>query len=386
MKIVHICLCGPVTDGWSYQENMISKFHVQLGHEVTIITSKWVWGTDGRMNLYHNTNYINENGVKMQRLAFMFGTNINSKIKLFSKVNTTIADEKPDIIFIHGCQFWDIRKVVKYLKKHPSVKVYVDNHADYTNSASNWLSRNILHKVIWRYCAHLIEPFTTKFYGVLPARVEFLKNIYKLPEEKVDLLVMGADDEKVVEAKNEIIRNTIRNKYNIKPNDFLIITGGKIDDAKKQTLLLMKAVKKIDREDIKLIVFGSVTEELKDELFNLCDNSKIQYIGWIQAKDSYNYFSAADLVVFPGRHSVFWEQVAGLGIPMVVKYWDATNHIDLGGNCRFLYKNSVEEITEVIYDLLNNPHIYKEMKKISSEKGIMVFSYLQIAKRSINAC
>ena len=47
MKIVHISLYGPVTDGWNYQDNMIPKFQIQNGNEVTIIASKWVFNTEG---------------------------------------------------------------------------------------------------------------------------------------------------------------------------------------------------------------------------------------------------------------------------------------------------------------------------------------------------
>ena len=67
----------------------------------------------------------------------------------------------------------------------------------------------------------------------------------------------GADDEKVEEANNDFVRKEIRNKYNIKSDDFLIITGGKIDNAKRQTLLLMKAVKEMKQNNVKLLVFGS---------------------------------------------------------------------------------------------------------------------------------
>ena len=41
---------------------------------------------------------------------------------------------------------------------------------------------------------------------------------------------------------------------------------------------------------------------------------------------------------------MFWEQVAGMGIPMVCKYWEGTTHVDCGGNVKFLYRDSVEEI------------------------------------------
>lgn len=230
----------------------------------------------------------------------------------------------------------------------------------------------------------MIEPYTIKFYGVLPARVDFLKDIYKLPEGKVELLVMGADDERVKEAKNTDVKKEIREKYNIKSDDFLIITGGKIDNAKRQILLLMQAIRQIEKENVKLIVFGSVDKELKDEVNSLTDSDKIQYIGWVQSEDSYKYFASADLVVFPGRHSVFWEQVAGLGIPMIVKYWEGTTHVDLGGNVKFLYKDSIDEIKEEISTILNKCEIYENMKNVAENKGMEKFSYVNIAKRSIS--
>ena len=34
--------------------------------------------------------------------------------------------------------------------KNPNVKIFVDNHADFSNSATNWLSLEILHKKIWK--------------------------------------------------------------------------------------------------------------------------------------------------------------------------------------------------------------------------------------------
>ena len=240
-----------------------------------------------------------------------------------------------------------------------------------------------IFRIALKHCAHLIEPYTTKFYGVLPARVDFLRNIYKLPKEKVELLVMGADDEKVEEAKSLNLRNQIRKKYDIKPSDFLIVTGGKIDNAKKQTLLLMKAVKQIKTKHVKLIIFGSIINELKEEVNALVDGDRIQYIGWIKSEDSYKHFAAADLVVFPGRHSVFWEQVVGLGVPCIFKYWHGTTHVDVGDNCMFLHEESVEEMKEKIEILLNDEEIFRKLKDSAETKGVKQFSYLRIAEQSL---
>ncbi len=280
MKILHVCLNGPFTDGWNYQENLITKYHKKLGHEVIVVTSQWIWNPKGELEICLKPDYINGDGVRIIRLQMKGKNDFDKKFRRYKDVYKVISSLKPNLIFIHGCQFLDIKYIAKYVKLHPNVKVYVDNHADFSNSARTFLSKNFLHKVIWRYCAHLIEPYTTKFYGVLPARVDFLKDVYKIPEEKVELLVMGADDEKVEEARNPNVRKEIREKYNIKPEDFLIMTGGKIDNAKKQTLLLMEAVKRIEMENVKLIVFGSVINDLKEEVNKLVDGDKVQYIGW----------------------------------------------------------------------------------------------------------
>lgn len=382
MKIVHVCLCGAMTDGFNYQENIIAKYHKKMGYEVTIVASQWIWGTDGKLTLTGKTGYYNEDGIKMLRLPTKRGT-VDSRLKRYPKLYETLESEEPDILFIHDCQFWDITTLACYARRHPGVKVYVDNHVDYSNGAHGWLSKNILHKGLWKYCIHKIEPYVTKFYGVIPARVDFLKKLYDLPANKCELLVMGADDELVEHAAAPKIKKQVREKYKIQAEDFLIMTGGKIDQWKTQTLLLMEAVQKIENERVKLIVFGSVTEELKDKVDALADGKKVQYIGWVNASQSYDLFAAADLVVFPGRHSVFWEQVTGQGIPMIVKDWPGTHHVDLGGNVLFLHDDSEKEIRMVLEKVLTNKALYENMKEVAAKKGKVVFSYKEIAKRSI---
>lgn len=384
MKIVHLCLASFYPDHFSYQENMLPKFHKELGYEVEVIASTQSFDEHGK-TCYTQAGapYLNEYGILVTRLPYRSDSPIWKKLKRYRGTFAALEKAAPDILFIHGGQFLDIDQVVRYLKKHPDVVTYVDNHADFSNSATNWLSKNILHKLIWRRCEHMVEPYTKMFYGVLPVRVEFLKNVYRLPPEKCRLLVMGADDELVERAKRNDSRRTIRERYGIAPDDFLIMTGGKIDRWKTQTLLLMQAVQSIPREKLRLIVFGSVSQELMDQVKALADGNKVQYIGWIQSAESYDYYEAADLVVFPGRHSVMWEQVTGQGVPMLVKEWPGTKHVDLGGNVRFLTQDSAEEIRTQIETLMDDPAQYEAMKRVAREKGMQVFSYRQIAKRAI---
>lgn len=384
MKIVHVCLTGGYTEGSNYQENFLAKYNALAGNDVYIITTEYCWnkGTWGKAK---DKNFVNQFGVKVIRIPYRYNIayKINTYIGKFNGLGRLLDEIQPDFIFIHNLQFLDIKIIRAYKDNHPSVHLVADNHSDFSNSARNALSRNVLYKMYWRRAAQTVKDSAERFYGVLPARVDFLKDIYKLPEEKCELLVMGADDEKVEEVVKLNLGEKIRKDYGVSDDEFLIMTGGKIDAWKKQTLLLMDAVAKIDNPKVKLLVFGSVDPELKNEFEKRCIKGKIIYAGWLDADVTYSYVAASDLMVFPGRHSVFWEQVCGQGKPMLVKYWEGTTHVDLGGNVEFLDKDSVEEIYEKIMNVLDNPDKYRKMKEVAKKKGMETFSYMKIAERSI---
>lgn len=385
MKIVHICLAGGYTEGLNYQENIIIKYQALDGHQVSLITTDHCY-TEGVWGLCRTeSDYINPDGVRIIRLPFAFGLpyQVNRQIGIFKGFMETLEKLQPDTVLVHNIQFQDIRRVAAYKKKHPEVIVYADNHSDFSNSARNWFSRNTLYRFWWKPCAKALEPYVERFFGVMPSRVDFLQNIYKIAPEKTDMLVMGADDESVIRAGNPEIRRKTRGQYDIDPEDFLIMTGGKIDAFKTQTLLLMQAVKELPERKIKLLIFGSVAEELKEQLLGLCDGKRIRYIGWAKGEQSYEYFASADLVVFPGRHSVYWEQVAAQGIPMLCKYWEGTTHIDIGGNVEFLMEDSVKEIKKKIIELLDEPEKYEKMKQVACSDKRHTFSYKIIARRSV---
>ena len=379
MKILHLCLSAFYIEGMSYQENLLPLFHQKMGHEVRIISSLQTFSKDGEYTYEEKaTEYDNQYGIRVKKLDYRKPVKIARRIKTYIGTYQAIESFRPDIIFMHGIQFIDSCVVVRYMKKHPDVRLYADNHSDFSNSARNWVSKHIQHKILWRLCAQNMEPYVIKFWGVLPARVDFLIDMYKLPKEKVDLLVMGADDEAVKSASGSGLRKQTREKYGFADHAFLIVTGGKIDQWKKQTLLLMDAVNQIADPDIQLLVFGSVTPELKEDVGKRCSD-RVKYIGWVDSADSYSLFAAGDAACFPGRHSVFWEQAAGQGIPMICKFWAGTTHVNRGGNVIFLHEDSVREISDAITKMKEE---YSEYKSKAVSAGPH-FLYSKIAERSI---
>ena len=384
MKILHLCLSCFYIDNYSYQENLLPKYHKKMGHIVRIVASTETFDKNGRLTYTKPGEYCNEDGICVTRIPYKyrFIHKAAKKIRKYVGLEDQLYAFMPDLIFIHGPEFGDTKIVARFAKKN-SVRMICDCHSDFSNSGRNLLSRYILNGLYYRKCTRRLIPYVSKFYGVLPARVDFLTNVLGVPKNKCGLLVMGVDDE-LAEETSQLSRSSVRKSLGISKNDFLIVTGGKIDVFKNQTLSLMRAVNNLDNDNVKLLIFGSVCQELKSDFDALCANSKerIVYVGWKNVKDSYGIFYASDLVVFPGRHSVYWEQAVGLGCPLIVKRWPGTEHVNTDDNVLFLETDSDAEIESKLSLMLNNEDEYARVKSnaLLAKKH---FLYSSIAKKSL---
>lgn len=386
MKIVHLCLSCFYIDDYSYQENMLPKYHVLQGHDVTVIASLVSFNTQGQLyQLPEESVKTTKDGYKVIRVDYRKPFyKLNRFIRSYNNTYKLLETEKPDILFLHDFSFMDITEVIKYIKKNNTIKVFSDCHTDYINSAQTWFSKNIFHHFIWRYYGKILSKYTTKFYGVTPLRCDFLRDAYKIDPKKIELLVMGVDDELLEKKDRNVIKRDYIKKLGIAQDDFIIVTGGKID-LKKNIHLVLEAVINLNRDKVKLIVFGTVSPEMKQIIDEFLLNDCIIFVGWQNADTILDYFILADLIIFPGTHSVLWEQSVGVGTPSLFKYWEGMTHVDLGGNCEFLYKDSSEEIKEVINNILTEENKYENMKKAAMTKRLKQFSYSEIAKRAITS-
>lgn len=377
MKIIHICLGCFYVEGMGYQENIITKMHAKEGHSVYVLTSDFAFNGKGESIKKEVHEYANEFGVKVKVLdrSNDFLARYGKFVGLFNELQNV----KPDIIFVHGGNFISLNDVIKYCKK-TGCTLYIDQHSDYYNCPVKTLKQKIIFTGLFGHFMRKAIPYTTKFWGVTPWRCEYLNDVFKIPQNKIDLLIMGGDDDKIDFKKAPEIRKEIRKQLDISENDFVIVTGGKIDRT-KNIHLLMQAVAELEGK-VKLIVFGSPNAEMQDEITELSRNENIRFLDWIPSDKVYDYFFASDLCVFPGTHSVLWEQACACGIPSFFKYWKGMQHVKVNENAEFLYNDSKEEIKEKIADLCSNKEKYSEMKK-AAEKCKKGFMYSEISKKAI---
>lgn len=382
MKILHLCLCGQYNEYLSYQDNLIPKYHKIFGHEVTVIAPTLMHSPkENKEILVSPVEKLLDNGIKLIRLPYRFPLKFAKKFRTYKNLKKTLEKEMPDFVFVHGVQFLEIFTLIKFLKKNKNIKVVADNHTDYHNSASNWLSLYILHGKIWRFCAKKLEKFCAKYYGVTPVRCDFLNKVYNIPKEKIDLLPLGADDFRIKEINKPNLKKQFRAKLGINENDFVITTGGKIDEFKRIDILL-EAFKKIDSENrnLKIIYFGNIEETLKIKFESFSENKNIIYLGWQNTDEINEIFLSSDLAIFPGSHSVLWEQAIATGLPCVFRYIEGMHHVNVNDNCVFLRTEEEQELINVIDKITLDNEYYWELKNRSlTAKNF--FSYSDISKK-----
>lgn len=382
MRIVHICLACFYVDNMAYQENLLPKYHAKQ-HKVFIITSDYAFDATGKKIKKEKKKYINEYGIPVKVLEKSRRFGPYSRYRDYQKLYATLQELRPDIIFCHGGQFVALMDVIRYCKKNREVQLFIDQHGDYYNMPVNTRRKRLGQYWIYGYWMRKAVPYTEKFWGVTPWRCEYLHDVYGIPKEKIGFLPMGGDDEQISFANQVLIRKEIRERHDIADTDFLIITGGKIDKT-KNIHLLVQAVKEINQNDVKLLVFGQPSNDFKERFMEEVNESKqVRYIGWLPSDSVYDYFLASDLCVFPGTHSVLWEQACACGLPGVFRNWAGMHHVDVGGNALFLYEDSMEEIKRVLLELQNQPEKVKQMGIVARSTAAEIFSYQSIAQKAI---
>ena len=383
--IIHMQFTGPYTENMSYQENILPRYQKTNDN----IVEMWTIDSEiheGQIIKVPSIKKVMADGVVLRRFPVKKIINyfLSEKLRYIEGIYEELKKENPDFIMIHDVQSHTLLQIVKYVRECTDVKVVVDCHTDYYNSARNWVSKNVLHRIIYKYYAKKIEPYSSSFFGTLPMRIDFLVNVYKIDHKKCSLLVMGADDNLVIKATNKEAINILKESYGIGKDDFLIVTGGKMNEYRANEVInLMKAVCNLKEEHVKLIIFGYIDERYRENFKILCDGIRIIYVGWLNTEDTYRYMALADLIIFPGLHSVMWEQAVALGIPCIFRDLDGFHHVDLNGNAIFIKNPTKEKLQKEIENLFLDKDKYKKMVICAKEKEKEMFFYKNIAHRCL---
>src|SRR5574344_287915 len=381
MRIIHIT--RTFLNGFGYQDNELAEMHSSLGHSVTVIAS------DGGKNcLYFDsslTKVTHNTKEKFIVLRLPVNKKINFRFWRLKGLISVLEQLKPDLIFFHGSPMLSLFDVAKYKKNHPHVKVVLDCHNDFNNAAHGFISKEIMHRRIYRTIIQMCDKYVDLYYYLSPNIKDFMQKMYKINDDKLSFLPRGGILENMKLEKHEEIKSSVRTKLNIQEDDIVIVSGGKLDH-KKLTHNLCKAVNQIHNQKLHLILFGSIEKSYEKELLESIDgNSNIHIIGWVSSTEVYDYYHAADFACFPGGHSVLWEQAICCGLPIIVQNWyGGMWYLNVKENVLLIEEGSVDEIVSMINMLFSDHKFLINMTKNAQNEGRLFFSYKRIANQILS--
>lgn len=304
MKILHCCLSCFYIDNYNYQENMLVRQHVQSGHEVSVLASTENYDSQGKLSYCAPGDYIGGEGAHVFRLPYrkILPHALIKKIRAYPDVYRHLCAISPDVIVFHGACAWELLTVVKYKKSHPAVRLYVDSHEDFNNSARGFLSKNLLHAVFYRSIFRSSIPFFEKLLCISVETMRFMEGFYGCPKEKIEYFPLGG--EIFPDSTYEINRSEVRNKLNVTADALVFVQSGKFDKKKKLTESI-KAFQSLPfHENVKYFIAGVLQDDVRAEVEALiAGDDRITFLGWTSGGELMKLLCAADVYLQPGSQS-----------------------------------------------------------------------------------
>lgn len=378
MKIIHVDFVGPYTEGMSYQENILPACQVRKENEVLFFAPCIKW-ENAKIVKTEQVEKIMENGVKLVRFPYV-NLPINILTRAFRPVKgiyRRLCEEKPDVIMLHGAQTFVTMAVCKYKKKYPQVRVVVDDHSDYNNSATNFFTRYLLHRTIYRCLAKMVENVADIYYYITPETKNFLMKEYGISKEKLRLLPLGGIcfSDEIYNEK----RSRKREELGLSEDRVLVIHSGKLGPGKK-TRELIEGFSKLEYKNITLAIIGQAEGEIQSYIESVVrSDARITFLGWKSGSELQEYLCAADIYAQPGTQSATLQNAICCRCAVMVHPYPSHEILVKGNGC---YVSDADEITEALKKMVSG-EVLKEMSGASQQLGQELLDYNMLAKRVI---
>jgi 1,2-diacylglycerol 3-alpha-glucosyltransferase len=374
MKIVH--LNGYFKDDVIYQENLLTIGQKELGHEVILLTSRYEYDmvVNSSTRKLPSGEYI-FNGIKVIRIDDYLEVKKNALV-LLKKLLKYFNYIKPDIIFFHDVSPHLIHGII-YKIFNPKVILHIDFHSDEYNAGNSFIGP--FYHFFWRVFFKLFRSKFEKYFGVAPESVHFINKFYKIPKEDIILLPLPGDANLLNQKKS--IRQETRLKYGLQDFHKVLIHTGKLPQG-KETKLVLEAFEKINDENFRLLIVGSIDSFFVPILEEfLKRDERIIFLGWLKPIDVQKILLASDLMIQPGSLSHTFIEAICSGLPLILNDTPQGRYLTSQGNGRLLKIKSSILLSEIIVEAMIEKN-YQSLQE-NAIKTANIYHYKNIAKLSL---
>lgn len=303
MNIVHLCVSNFYIDRYAYQENELVAQNVKDGHQVTVIASTESFNESRKLTYLQPADYIGADGARVIRLPYrrFLPQKIMRKLRVHPGIYHLLTELAPDVILFHGTCGWELNTTARYRRAKGKVKLYVDSHEDFNNSARTWSSKWLLHSPYYKPILKRNLDAIEAILCVNVAAMDFVGGFYGVPKSKLEFFPLGG---KIFsDAEYESIRNATRVKFGILNDDILFVQSGKMD-ASKKLIESLTAFSQAGGANFRFLLVGSLQDDIEAEALALIGKDpRIRFEGWKTPDELRNLLCAADVYVQPGSQS-----------------------------------------------------------------------------------
>lgn len=345
MKIVHVT--SYFMQDMAYQENLLPRGQVELGHDVVILTGSinpnFGFNTDSRA-MPRGVFY--DHGVLVERLDQYI--ELSNRGVLFKNLYKSIRKYSPDVVLCHGIgQPLAICLIYKLI--NPDVILQMDTHSTNDNSGhSNFAF--FYHG----FAKLLFKMFRDKFhdiFAIAPETVTFMQKWYGLRASDITLLPLPGDSSLM--RNYDELRDSFRRSNSFLSNELVLVHTGKLP-GDKETKAVLDSFMLIKDVRFRLIIVGSIDAEFESYLHRcIALDNRIEYRGWKSASELKEIFMSADLLVQPGSLSNTFVDAICSGLPVLLDDTPQGRYLTQSGNGSVIARGSVNKLSARIVRLLD---------------------------------
>lgn len=310
---------------------------------------------------------------------------------LIERGNRIISElGKVDIIHAHD---WIVAFAAKTLKYSYSIPLVSTIHA--TEYGRNWGihddNQSYINSIEWWLTYESWQVIVNSQY-----MKNEVKNIFKLPEDKIQVIYNGIDLKKFDRYEKDI---DFRRNFALDSEKIVFFVGRIVNE--KGVHVLIDAVPKILSffSDSKFVIagHGPQLDYLKNKSEQMGISHKINFTGYLNDEDLLKLYKCVDVAVFPSLYEPFGIvalEAMVANIPVVVSDTGGLSEIvEHNVNGMKSYTGNANSLADNILAILNNPEKADDMKKKAFEKVKAVYNWdiiseqiLDIYKNVVNKC
>lgn len=385
MKIVHLIDYFQPKVG--YQETYLAREHQKMGHQTLVVTSNSYYPFPNYDEVYANllgkrnlkAGIAEDEGIMTLRLP---GFRLPGTPLVFLRgLRRNLQDLSPDLVFCHGV-FSLTSFLVAFYKKENRYRLIYDSHASFFNTNfENSLPKRIYRSLFLKFAAGQIKEFGDDFIAIGESEKKFLSGNLGINKDRINIIPLGVDVD--LFKFNKTKRIAMRNRLGFCQEDKVIVFAGKINKG-KDVHILVRAVRSLKDPSTKILIIGGGNPIIIRKLKLLLSPTQLVIKSFVPNHDLNDYFSAADIGVWPGDPSQGMIEAMGCSLPLVIPKWYGTDYLNSNSGVMKFKRGDTAGLSDIIRNLSYNNKLRFRLGRLARHYTEENLSWKTIARHTLD--